>query len=153
MLTCIFFVESTKNLKEKYKIVKMHFSFVFIVAITLAKISTSQGERITAFKELKIVNVPDKTINNKDVDFYLTTMEKMDKLTAEAEDIRDTYRDLMRSIFGITFTTERTKEKNINRDADELAAPRKAVEGWVRAPSQTLTVEKINHILNIPDDE
>lgn len=109
----------------------MHFIHILpsLVLITLT-LKLTRADRVATYKEYKILDSPDKMVKsaeNEDVKIYFKTVEKLDKLKTEAEDIRSLYRELMKSVFGITFTTTSTEKTPV------LSAPRKASDDWVRA--------------------
>lgn len=114
---------------------------IILISVSAKLVRT---DRIATFKEYKIIDPPDKTPNT-DMEFYLSTMEKLDKLISEADEIRDMHRELMKTAFGLTMDTtaatttaaETAKSAPIQL-ASKVGAIRKATAGWVREPRDNL---------------
>lgn len=133
----------------------MHFSkllstFVYLFAIA----QISQANRVTTYKELKIVDNPpgvlikignpsinggtDQDKKNGDVSFLEDVDDHVAKLQAEAEEIRDIYNELVKSTFGEQLILNLTNQTNqtdqlATDEPSMLGAPRKFSADWVRA--------------------
>lgn len=115
---------------------RFHYFLSVFAILLLARV---QADRIATFREYKVVDSPStnsrtqrileqSSENDDDIDvtMYVEAQEQLEKLKAEAEEIRDLYHDLMKSAFGLKF----------NRTVTEppmLGKPRKASSDWVRS--------------------
>lgn len=103
---------------------------IFIVIVATA--SLLHAERVATYKEYKILDSPKKFAgqnDNVDLEFYLNTIERLEKLQDEAMEIRNLYQEMIENVFGLKLTTTTTKKPDI------LGArgPKKAAEDWVRS--------------------
>lgn len=104
---------------------------IIVLIATSAKLA--QCERIAAYKEFHIVDTHGKGAGqggNADVDFYLKTMERLQKLQEEAMEIRDLYKELIESKFGLKLKSTHIEKSDIVG----APSPRMASEDWVRSP-------------------
>lgn len=128
------------------------FLFVFLMGPFVC-VRFTKADRITTYRELKIVetpppssdkhNVDDRTHNNKmDVSFYVDADEHLEKLQSQAEELRDTYNELIKSAFGrelrnrTTITTTKpapATATSIKDSSETVGGVRKASADWVRA--------------------
>lgn len=109
------------------------FFMVFIVTSGL-----SQAGRIASFKEYKILDAPAKGVrraDNADIEFYLQTIERLEKLQDEAIEMRDMYKEMVEMMFGLKLSAKTTTTPRPN----VLGSARRASEEWVRS-SQDLSV-------------
>lgn len=130
--------------------------FLPLIVLMVASVKKGQADRMATIQQYKFFDPPAK---NTDMEFYLSTMEKLDKLISEADQMRNMQREFMRTAFGLTMETTTTNESASSTPKPasrmmvhhhHLGAPRKAAEGWVRQP---LSIEKLEKILNIPKDD
>lgn len=116
----------------------MHLLLVFIVFFATSNLS--QAERVAHYKEYKILESAvkiDRPPDSADIEYYLKTMERFEKLQEEAIEIRDLYKEMVETLFGLKLTTTSTRKPDI------LGAPsaRKAAEDWVRT---SLDLDSLN---------
>lgn len=86
-----------------------------------------EANRIANFRKYKILDLQRKATNSLDPvsKLYFIKLQQLEKLRAEAVEIRDFYNDIIKSEFGVTFATTTTTNPL-------LGAPRKAAEDWIR---------------------
>lgn len=128
----------------------MHFHhLLFALLIGLFVCVLAKTERITTYRELSIVENPTpdrpKTVrndkNDTDVSFYVEADEHLGKLKSQAEELRDTYNDMIKRAYGIDLQKNRTIIKTptptpttTSKDSSEVVGgSRKAAADWVRA--------------------
>lgn len=86
------------------------FPFALLVGFIVC-VRFTRGDVITTFREFKVVKTPDDNRannSNKDVSFYVDADEHLDKLQSQAEELRDTYNELIKSAFGRELKRNRT---------------------------------------------
>lgn len=112
-------------------------------AVLFAIMRNSEADRIATYKELKIVDTPSEIPttqkpqsehDSKDLSFYVEAEERLEKLKAEAEEIRDVYNELIKNTFGIgKFKINQTTTTTTADESMMLGAPKKSSADWVRA--------------------
>lgn len=123
-----------------------HFLLVFTI-LFLAKV---QADRITTYKEYQVVDIPstiprphlilerpNKQDDNIDVTILVDAEEQLEKLKAEAEEIRHLYHDFKKTAFGSKLNRTTAKSPIKSQSISEspiLSSPKKASGDWVRAP-------------------
>lgn len=108
----------------------MLFKILLIFVALIATSTLSQAERVATYKEYKILDAPHKFAgrsDNADVEFYLKTIERLEKLQEEAVEIRDLYKEMVETMFGLKLKKLSTEK------SDVVGTPRKAAEDWVRS--------------------
>lgn len=130
-----------------------HFLFALLIGLFLCMRAT-KSDRITTYREFKVVETPGSSDpdadpdahhtdnSNKDVTFYVDADEHLEKLQTQAEELRDTYNELIKSAFGrelkrnrtaTTTTTTAPVTTTIDDSAEVVGGTRKASADWVRA--------------------
>lgn len=118
-----------------------------VFAIFVAVTHISQADRISTYKEFKLIDTPSRIStsekppsehDSRDLSFYVEAEERLDKLKAEAEEIRDIYNELVKSTFGEQLILNLTNQTNqtdqlATDEPSMLGAPRKFSADWVRA--------------------
>lgn len=132
------------------------FLFVLLIGAFIC-VRSIKSDLITTYREFKVVKTPpdaDRDNNsNRDVSFYVEADEHLEKLKSQAEELRDTYNELIKNAFGrelnrnrtaittpTTTTTPKTPSKTTKdsrRDSEYssevVGGTRKAAADWVRA--------------------
>lgn len=129
----------------------MHFFNSILILVHLFAITQiSQANRVTTYKELKIIDHPstvvvtiDNPSNNRRIEqkkrdkneaFLEDVNDYIVKLQDQAEEIRDIYNELIKSAFGQQLISNLTNQSNKAKDESiEVGAPRKPSADWVRA--------------------
>lgn len=123
---------------------------VFVFLFAVARLSLA--DRITTYKKLNIVHAPLKIPsskisvgqrfdqNNTDIVFLKEMDERLDKLTAEAEEIRDIYNELIKTTFGQEMILKLRNESF--SDEPMLGAPKQPSADWVRATINPMLLNK-----------
>lgn len=118
--------------------------FVYLTVVLILLISAtklSHGNCIVEQKGIDSSGISAKKSSQGRFDMKKSTdtltMEHLEKLIAEAEEIKDLYEELMRTIFGPKFqiSTEQTVS---------MGNPRKAATEWVRAAIDASLLHKRN---------
>lgn len=133
-----------------------HFLFALLIGLLLCMRST-KSDRVTTYREFKVVETPGSSNpdadpdahhtdnSNKDVSFYVDADEHLEKLQTQAEELRDTYNELIKNAFGRELKRNRTtiattttpapvtKTTTIDDSAEVVGGTRKASADWVRA--------------------
>lgn len=113
---------------------------LFFIAFTVTS-RLSQAGRVASFKEYKILDAPmkaDKRADNADIDFYLRTIERLEKLQDEAIEMRDTYKEMVEMVFGLKLSAATTTTPRPNA----LGSARRASEDWVRSSLDSSVLDR-----------
>lgn len=134
------------------------FLFALLVGVIVCVRST-RSDLITTYREFKVIQTPtslsdhsfdgNRTSNNnnndnQDVSFYVEADEHLEKLQSQAEELRDTYNELIKSAFGRELKRNRTVETapeaavattgtSIEDSSEVVGGARKVSADWVRA--------------------
>lgn len=128
-----------------------HFLFMLLIGLFVC-VRSIKTDRITTYREFKIVETPpssdnpdaDRTDNNSkaDVSFYVEADEHLEKLKSQAEELRDTYNELIKNAFGRELQRNRTTittpaaaaaAASTEDSSEVVGGVRKASADWVRA--------------------
>lgn len=109
-------------------------------------------DRVTTFREFKVVETPSASDDNPDANhssdkshmdlsFFVDADEHLEKLKSQAEELRDTYNELIKNAFGHELQIKRTEtitlatnQTTIEEDSAEMVGKaRKVSADWVRA--------------------
>lgn len=123
------------------------YHLLFLLVITLFScVRTLGADLITTYREFKVVKTPSESPtdnDNRDVAFYVDANEHLETLKAEAEELRDAYKEMVTNAFGHELLKNRTRIITTKAGAAATAkattedplvgGARKASADWVRA--------------------
>lgn len=137
-----------------------HFLNVLLVGLIVC-IRSTKSDQITTYREFKVVETPESSKNadhtdnsNVDVSFLVDADEHLEKLKSQAEELRDTYNELIKSAFGRELKRNRTATittttKTIEDSSEVVGGTRKASADWVRAAINPMLLENKPSMDNI----
>lgn len=122
-----------------------------LIVCFLGVFRTSRSDRFTSYKEIiHIVDEPSKGLTteppiqkkNQHLDalsFLVATEDRLDKLKADAEEIRDLYNELTKTAFGRDLLVKYMKGES---NGESLGGPRKVSSDWIRSVNPRLLDEQ-----------
>lgn len=157
----------------------MQFYHLFFVSLIILYIGVHpiKTDRVTTFREFKVVETSSSSDNNSatkhseknhmDLSFYVDADEHLEKLKSQAEELRDTFNELIKNAFehetktnhstAIKLTANTTTARasasasaSADDDSDEVVvgSARKVSADWVRAAINPILLNNNHSSLN-----